>query len=161
MPKTKIKKTHGSTADLIVHHSREHLARRPHLRAWEALPDFSFSKMISPLIFAFAGLVVIAAAIQIVVSSNIESPAFVAQNATDYVAQQNFYNSESSESLHAAAGEFADARTKIHEAAVAAELSRILNMIGLVLVFGALFYLHEKYDIFSANRAGFTIRRIR
>ena len=157
MPKTKTKKTHGSTVDLVISHSRKHLVRRPHLLVREALP--SSSKIMPSLIFGLAGLVVIAAAIQIVASAKVESPAFIAEHATDYVAQREFYTGES-ENLHAAA-DFSAIRAKIHEAAIAAELSRILNVLGAILVFAGLFYLHERHDIFSGNRAGFTIRRIR
>ncbi|MCF7846359.1 MAG: hypothetical protein K9L85_03915 [Candidatus Peribacteraceae bacterium] len=158
MLKTKTKKTRGSTVDLVISHSRKHLIRRPHLLIRESMPS-AFSKIASPLIFAFAGLVVIAAAIQIVVSANVETPAFVAQNATDYAAQRAFYTGASTENLHASA-DFIDIRNKIHEAAIATELSRILNVLGAILVFGGLFYLHEKHGIFSGNRAGFRIRRI-
>lgn len=158
MTKTNKKTVRGSTADLIVLHSRAHLALRPHLIVREKLSDFS--QIISPLIFAFAGLVVTAAAIQVMVSSSSHPTAFVADNATDYAAQQNFYAGNSNESLHAAA-DFTAVREKLHSAAIATELSQVLNVIGLLLVIAALFYLHREHNVFALNKVKFQIRRIR
>lgn len=155
MPKTKSKKSR-STADLIVGHAEKHLARKPHLRLFQKL-----AARVDTVIFALAGVVVMLAAFHIVNYADVESPAFVAQNATDYAAQQAFYTGEEREVMHAAAGEFADARAKIREAAIAAELSRALNYVGLFLILGGLWYLHDRHDVFRINRAGFTIRKIR
>ncbi|MFH0834510.1 MAG: hypothetical protein V2A63_03945 [Patescibacteria group bacterium] len=158
MPKTKTKKIHGSTTDLVIGHARSHLIRRPHLLIRESLPD-SFAKIFSPLIFGLAGLVVIAAAIQIMHAADLNHPNFVAQSATDYAAQREFY-AASPENLHAAA-EASAAVAKVHAAAVATEMSRVVNVIGVILLLGGLFYLHQRHNIFRSNRAGFRIRKIR
>jgi hypothetical protein len=147
-----------TTADLIVRHSTKHLAQNPHLRIRAYLENFK--KIFSPLLFAFAGIIVMMAAFQIVNSAHFESPAFSSENAIDYTAQKAFYSTEGEE-LHAAADEFTSARMKIREAAIASELSRALNFAGLFLILGGLWYFHKKHNIFSASRMGFTIRKIR
>ncbi|MFA6458733.1 MAG: hypothetical protein WCV72_05130 [Patescibacteria group bacterium] len=159
MTKTNNKpKVRGSTADLIIAHSRAHLAARPHLLIRETLPDFS--SFISPLIFAFAGLVVIAAAVHLVIATQVGPSEFVATNATDYVAQQNFYAAAPVETLHGAA-DMTVITEKLHAAAAATELSKILNVIGALLVVAALFYLHREHDVFALGKVKFKIRRIR
>ncbi|MFH1375610.1 MAG: hypothetical protein ABIH35_03005 [Patescibacteria group bacterium] len=146
-----------NTADLIVHHSEQHLARRPHLRLLTRLPNLS--RLGNPVIFALAGICVLLVAFQIVNSSTAD-PAFLAENATDYAAQEAFY-ADSEEPLHAAASNYAAAREVVHEAAVAAELSQALNVIGLALIALVLWYLQREHGIFSSAQAGFHIRRIR
>ncbi|MFH0776871.1 MAG: hypothetical protein V1936_04650 [Patescibacteria group bacterium] len=160
MTKIKIQTPKRSTVDLVIAHSREHLAQRPHLRLWESL---SLSKIISPFIFALAGLVVLTAAIQIISFSDSKSPVFFAQGATDYAAQRNFYAQDIREDLplHAAADELTEIKAKLHAAAEAKEVSQAVHFIGLMLVLAGLFYLHRQHNIFRTNRAGFTIRRIR
>ena len=141
-----------STADLIIRHTEKHLVRRPHLRLLS-----QFSRFTGTVIFALAGVSVMLTAFYIV---NYMDPAFTAENATNYAAQRAFYTGE--EQLHAAASsEFTHIQMKIHEAAIAAKLSRVLNTIGFVLIALTLWYLHRKHGIFGHNRAGFTIRKIR
>ena len=147
-----------TTVDLIVCHSTKHLAKNPHLRIWTHL--LNFKKIFSPLIFAFAGIIVMVAAFQIVNSAHFESPAFSSQNATNYSTQRAFYSTDEEE-MHAASDEFTAVRMKIREAAIASELSRALNFTGLFLILGGLWYLHKNHNIFSTGRTGFTIRRIR
>jgi hypothetical protein len=154
MPKTKNKKVR-STADLVVGHAERHLEKNPHLNLWVKL-----TSRIDTLMFAFAGIIVMLAAFHVVNSAGVESPAFETLNATDYSSQQDFYSGESEET-HAAAGEFASAKMKVREAAIAMELARALKFIGLFLLVGAIWYLHDQHGIFDRNRAGFTIRKIR
>ncbi len=135
-----------STADLIVRHAERHLAKNPHIRF--------FTRFAGTTIFAFAGVCVLLTAFYLINSA--ESPAFIAENATDYAAQKAFYTAEE---MHAAA-EFAPAVQKIREVARATEISRALNAIGLILILAGFWYLHREHGLF-ANRAGFTIRRIR
>lgn len=146
-----------NTADLIVNHSERHLARRPHLRLWTRLPDLS--RLGNPVIFAMAGICVLLVAFQLV-NSGAAEPGFMAENATDYAAQEAFY-ADNDEPLHAAAARYSAAREVIHGAAIAAELSRALNVIGLALIALVLWYLQREHGIFSSARAGFHIRRIR
>ncbi len=152
MSKTKTKKVRN-TADLVVHHARKHLAVRPHLRL--AMKSDFLSRFADTGMFALAGVCVMLVAFHFVNTADI---AFMAENATDYTAQGAFYTGEE---MHGSASEFASIRMKIHEAALASELSRALNAIGVFLIFGVLWFLHRKHGIFNANRAGFTIRRIR
>ena len=151
-------KSNWSTADLIVTHTERHLAQNPHLKFWAHL--LNFKKIFSPLLFAFAGIIVMVAAFQIVNSAHFESPTFSSENATNYSTQRAFYSADEEE-MHAASDEFTMARMKIHEAAMAVELSRALNFAGLFLILGGLWYLHKNHNIFSASRMGFTIRKIR
>ena len=142
-----------STADLIVRHTEQHLVKRPRLR----LP-IQLSRFTGTAIFALAGVSVMLVAFYLVNVTNV-NPAFTTESATNYAAQRDFYTNDGQ--LHAASSEFAHARMKIHEAVIAAELSRVLNTIGFVLIALALWYLHRKHGIFGHNRAGFTIRKIR
>ena len=139
-----------STADLIVGHAKRHLAQRE--------SDFSQSAddQSGTIFFAFAGVIVMLAAFFVINSATGRSQ-IMSSGATDYVAQQNFYNGTE---LHAAAN-FADAREKVHAAAQAAELSQFINFIGLVLVLAGIWYLHREHNIFGSGRVKFRIRRIR
>jgi len=83
--------------------------------------------------------------------------SFVAENATDYLAQQDFYNSDE---MHAAA-ESSEVREKLHAAAVATKFSRILNYIGLILVFAGFYYLNREHNIFGTRKVKFRIRQIK
>ncbi|MFH1545865.1 MAG: hypothetical protein ABIE14_00620 [Patescibacteria group bacterium] len=152
MLKNKNKKIR-STADLIVRHAERHLVKRPHLRLLA-----QFSRFTGTAIFVFAGVCVMLAAFYVVNSADM-NPAFTAENTTDYAAQKTFYAGE--EPLHAASNEFTRAQINVREAAIAAELSRALNVIGFALIALALWYLHQKHGIFNHNRAGFVIRKIR
>ena len=138
-----------SISDLIVCHSEQHLEKRSHFKLWTYL--LKLPKIFPQLFFAFVGIVVMLAAFYIV---NVESPTFISEDVTDYSLQQNFYLNEG-EKMHAAA------RMKIHEVAIAMELSRVLNFIGLFLILGVLWYLHEKHGVFNKNRANFIVRKIR
>ncbi|MCF7836598.1 hypothetical protein K9N08_00070 [Candidatus Gracilibacteria bacterium] len=151
-------KFNRSTADLIVVHTERHLAQNPHLKAWAYL--LNLKKIFSPLLFAFAGIIVMVAAFQIVNLAHFESPAFFSEGATNYTTQKAFYSTDG-DAMHSASDEFTAVRMKIREAAIASELSRALNFAGLFLILGGLWYLHKNHNIFSAGRMGFTIRRIR
>jgi hypothetical protein len=159
MPKTKTSKTHTrTTADLIVQHSHKHLKQDTRTKLWTYLPNLT--QIFSPLMFAFAGIVVMLSAFYIVNSVDVEQSAIMAENATDYVAQRDFYTNYSTaeiEELHAAAM----AKFKIREAAIAVKFSKILNLIAFLFVIGGIWYLHKQHDIFGKNNAGFIVRRIR
>jgi hypothetical protein len=157
MPKRKTQRVR-TTTDMIVQHSKKHLEKNSHLKLWIHLP--SLSQILSPLIFAFAGVAVMLSAFYILNSVDIESPVIIAENATNYASQQAFY-SEEVEELHAVASEFDTAKFKIREAAIAVELSKEFNFIALFLVLAGIWYLHKRHGAFSKNRAGFMVRKIR
>jgi len=141
-----------STADLVIGHAQKHLDCLENC-AGDSIEEQDTR---GTLFFGFAGVVVMLVAFFLVNSTGNDS-TFVAENATDYLAQQNFY---SGEEMHAAADSFA-VREKVHAAAVATELSRSLNFIGFILVLVGFWYLHSRHDVFRLGKVRFRIRRIK
>ncbi len=138
-----------STADLVVGHAQKHLDYLEN--------NFPEKQDIhGTLFFGFAGVVVMFVAFFLVNSIGNDS-TFVAENATDYLAQQDFYNSDE---MHAAA-ESLEVREKLHSAAVATELSRALNFAGLILVLAGFWYLHSRHDVLGVGKVKFRVRRIK
>ena len=156
MEKTKT----NTTADLVVKHSYKHLQKQGKIPKFPKLYLKGLQKLniSSTALFTLAGILVLTLAYQLVkFSVNIDNPAFIAENATDYAAQTAFY---AGETMHSAA-EMQSARELIAQAAQAAELSRFFSVIGFALVIVLFWYLNHAYGIFEGIHPHFRIRRIR
>lgn len=154
-------KTKHSTADLIVKHIHRHLQRE--VRATPKFPKLNLRglekmQVTSTMVFACAAIVTLLVGYQLVKASfNEDNPAFVAEDAQDYVAQTAFYKGET---MHSAA-DFEAAQDAVASAARATELSQVFNLLGVTLVAALFLHLHQEYGLFSSLHPSFRIRRIR
>lgn len=137
------------TTDLVVRHAAHHTAARE-------LIDHA-GDAAAPLLFAVSGVATIAMALTIVRTAETPEAVFMAQNATDYAAQQAFY---AGSELHAAAGDATTAAENLHAAAEAKTWSRQLMSVGMALFVGTFAWAGHVFGWWAAP-ATFTVRKIK